>query len=1161
VSVRAALLQALLVAAAIALAPSAHAEAFRPADPALRTFEIAIVPPQTIYPLSAPFLLAGTDRARVRGRELERGRDYFLDAVTGEFRLNTTLAQGDTVHLTVRALVAPPPLAYSRRPALAPPPPGGSTAAAAAAGDAIRDSSFVVSPVLRPGAAGTPLAGRAGSELSLTGNKTVAVDFGSSRDVALRQSLDLNVSGRLAPGVDLVGVLSDRNTPLTIEGDTRELRELDRILLEVKSEDAGGALGDYTLREERGTFARFARELTGVEAHGKTGVVSGGGALASTKGRYASLQFQGQEARQGPYFLPDTDGRTGVPLVQNSEEVWLDGERLARGESADYSMDYDRGTITFTSRRLISSASRIAVDYQIAGSGYRRTLGTWSGEAKVAGGAVYGRYFRESDASSRPLSFSLTDQDAQELAFASDSSGFGLVGGIEPGPGDYDAFTDSAGITRFAFAGVDSGDFKVSFASLGAGRGDYAESTIVLGRRIYRFVGAGLGDAVPGRLVPLPNALGVWSAGAALKPAPWLTLEGEGALSSYTGNTFSASDERTQHGEAWRGRVDVGGPVTVGDRPFGRVGAYAALRSFDASYRSPGRLDPAFSEEDWGVDATRPLTAQNKRLTGVTWAPRPSLETRAEYGALDADSGFAADRTVLGARATGPLSFDGRVERVVNERDFAGVAYGGLRRKLLASATWTKTPWIRPTASVDTENRQPPGATQGVPGAGAGAHYRAWSAGAAFPRVGPLELTTGVGLRTDGALGTEEWHPFLEARSLRAAASGRFGASVTAALGAERRVQEPVSDAEPPPGGALPPKTTSDIGYARFRQAIGARGGEHTLSFEWTGEGDEIRTRSVRFVSPGGGAYDSLGNFVGQGNGSYDVVLTATGAFERVVRTSGAYRFDLAPASVLGDSSSLARALDDARATLLLQATLARRGAFTLADLVYTPKRILGREDVATGSYLVRPELLLGQRSRWASVLLRVERRASADRQFEDFELTRDEWLEEARWRAKPDPRWLAEVSLRLDQGTSRQSAPSFSAPDRRLRAQSAVGEATYLPNDDWRLGLIGSLDRVDALDDALEPSRVARFGPHAVWQRGGAYRVEALVRRAAIAGGAIPALVPAGFPAFPDRWDYTLQASVRLRERANLVLSGDGRAPLGRTWIHTGRAELRAYF
>ena len=78
---------------------------------------------------------------------------------------------------------------------------------------------------------------------------------------------------------------------------------------------------------------------------------------------------------------------------------------------------------------------------------------------------------------------------------------------------------------------------------------------------------------------------------------------------------------------------------------------------------------------------------------------------------------------------------------------------------------------------------------------------------------------------------------------------------------------------------------------------------------------------------------------------------------------------------------------------------------------------------------------------------------------------------------------------------------------------------------------------------------------------RGGRFRGELLVRRAAISGGAIPALVPSGFPVLPDRWDYTLETSWRVRERANLVLSGNGHERAGADFVHSGRVELRAYF
>jgi len=139
------------------------------------------------------------------------------------------------------------------------------------------------------------------------------------------------------------------------------------------------ALGDVSLRQDKGTFARYGRELTGVTARGAGGDVEGVATLAGVKGVFVSRQFQGTEAVQGPYILSDDEGRTGVAIVAGSEVVWLDGVRMARGETADYAMDYDRGQLTFSARRLISSASRIAIDYQVALTEYRRNVSSFGG--------------------------------------------------------------------------------------------------------------------------------------------------------------------------------------------------------------------------------------------------------------------------------------------------------------------------------------------------------------------------------------------------------------------------------------------------------------------------------------------------------------------------------------------------------------------------------------------------------------------------------------------------------------------------------------------------------------------------------------------------------------------------------------------------------------
>ena len=1138
---------ALAVAACAVLAGGkCRAAAWIPPDPGARTTKIAITPPQIAYPLPDRFLLAGSDTARVRDRVLVRGRDYFLDAAAGEFRLNTELAPGDTVRLSYRALLLPIAGASGVLvPRLVPVRPAGA------------DTSFARPEGAPPAGAGTAAvrAGGAvsaapapGASLAFTGNKTVAVDFGNTRDLALRQSLDLHATGRVATGVDVLAVLSDRNTPVSTEGSTRELRELDKLLLEIKGAHAGATLGDLSVAEQRGTFARFSRELSGVAAHGRTGGLDGAAVLAGVKGVFVSRQFNGVDGVQGPYVLSDDDGRTGISVVAGSEAVWLDGIRQSRGETADYSMDYDRGTLTFSARRLVSSASRIAIDYQVAVSAYRRNVSQLRGGWTKGPFEAWGQAYREADAENRPLRTDLTDEDRLVLAAAGNDPSAALGAGVSAGPGDYVPVNDTLGVTHFAFAGVGQGSYSIQFARVDAARGDYAESTQVQGRTAYRFVGLGNGTFTPGRLLPLPSALGVIDAGIAFVPRPWARLSAEVAGSRYDANTFSGLDDEARNGAAAQAGLTIEGPVAPFGRAIGRLGVSGEIRRFDERYRSPGRLDPVFYEEEWGVNANRPLKAQDRKTGILTWRPATSTLVRAEYAELEADSGFFARRRGLTADATGRLLTHARIERVDNRQDNGG-AYDndGFRNKAEGRVAWAGTPWIRPEAAIDFEDRVPPSASDS-----AAARYRQWDAGATFPALGPVDVTVGVGQRFDATRFAGGWDPRTRADRLKTALAWHAGGRISGALGFERRLTVPEA-------ASAPPKATSDAGYTRFRQAFGARAGEHEIALEWTSEAQEIRERQVRFVGPGGGAYDSLGNFVGQGD--YDVVLVASGTFERLARTSGTWRVDLRPGNAISDSSAWSRRLSDARLSLLLQSSLGRRGSVELADLVYGPARILERDDVASGLYVVRPELEVGSRSRWLGFLFRVERRASADRLFAGQSTTRDEWLEEGRWRSRPDPRVLGEVAVRLGQSRAVQSAGGIGSIERRLVAQGVTAEWTYLPDLAWRVGLVGSLDRADIEDDVNEASRVARLGPRIVYTRGGRFRGELLVRRAAISGGPLPALVPSGFPVLPDRWDYTLETSWRVRERANLVLSGNGHERAGAAFVHSGRVELRAYF
>ena len=406
-------------------------------------------------------------------------------------------------------------------------------------------------------------------------------------------------------------------------------------------------------------------------------------------------------------------------------------EAVAR-RGRGFSLDYDRGTLTFSARRLVSSASRIAIDYQVAVSAYRRNVSQVRGGWTRGGFELWAQGYREADAENRPLRTDLTDEDRLVLAAAGNDPSAALGNGVNAGPGDYAPVNDTLGVTHFAFAGVGQGSYAIQFARVDLARGDYAESTQVQGRTVYRWVGTGNGTFTPGRLLPLPTALGVLDAGVAFVPRPWARLSAELAGSRFDGNTFSTLDDDAKNGTAAQLGLTLEGAVAPFGKALGRVGVTGEIRRFDERYKSPGRLDPVFYEEEWGVNASRPLLAQNRKTGILTYRPAATTTVRAEYAELAADSGFFARRRGVTADASGRMLVHGRIERVDNRQEGGVYTNDGFRNKAEGRAAWNGAAWIRPEASVDFEDRVPPAASDS-----AAARYRQWDAGAAFPQLGP----------------------------------------------------------------------------------------------------------------------------------------------------------------------------------------------------------------------------------------------------------------------------------------------------------------------------------------------------------------------------------------------------------------------------------------
>ncbi|MCF7912016.1 MAG: hypothetical protein K9M99_05780 [Candidatus Cloacimonetes bacterium] len=381
-------------------------------------------------------------------------------------------------------------------------------------------------------------------ELVVKGNKTVSISVADNEDFQLDQSLFLRISGKLSDNVNIQAQVSDSESPITPEGDSREISSLDQIFIRVFGRRYELGFGDLEHQFLNTEFLAFTAYFEGVKARwGDKSRITAGAALS--KAQNATIELSGIDGRQGPYWLSNDYGGEAL-IVAGSETVYLDGSEQQRGD--DYTIDYAEGSITFTEEHFISSSDRIYVEYQYSDETYRQQVYLQDSEWEISDNFVLGSavYYREDDADN-PLKLEFNDSDLDSLQQAGDESVFGSgIYETDAGLGAYIKSIEG----YYQYVGLDStGTYNLSFYPQSGG--DYI---LADNGNYYIFVGSGNGDFALGVELEAPESQGnytLWS--------KWtlgeLELRGEGMLSSDDRNTLSKLDDADNLG--WAGSAGI----------------------------------------------------------------------------------------------------------------------------------------------------------------------------------------------------------------------------------------------------------------------------------------------------------------------------------------------------------------------------------------------------------------------------------------------------------------------------------------------------------------------------------------------------------------------------------------------------------------------------
>lgn len=462
-------------------------------------------------------------------------------------------------------------------------------------------------------------------KLQKSGSISRGVVFGNNRDVSFTSGLNLQLSGELSDGINIMAVVSDKNIPVQPEGNTQNFQEFDRIFIKVYGENADVTAGDVDINGYSGEFFRVKRSARGAMLHvkslkgeGNFYDITGGGAAA--KGKYMRQQIIGIEGNQGPYQLQGAEGENYILVVSGSERVYLDGKELVRGSDQDYTISYATAELYFTAKTPITKDSRITIEFEYSDQSYSRFLtylsGSWGGKSWRSFLNVYS----EADLKNQPLGQNLTDYQKQILANAGDNLNQAVVPGIDTVSYSndlvlyraVDTLVNTQTYPIFVYStNPTNARYELHFSYVGNGKGNYQVSPIIANGRVYQWVaplnGLPQGSYEPVQKLVAPAKHQLATTGIAIIHGRNLVaLETAGSVNDV--NTFSQTNNADNLGAAISLKWDR---AQSKDTTKSSDITWKANYRYQTSNFSPiDRFYPVEFERDWNLASTVSTTSE-----------------------------------------------------------------------------------------------------------------------------------------------------------------------------------------------------------------------------------------------------------------------------------------------------------------------------------------------------------------------------------------------------------------------------------------------------------------------------------------------------------------------------------------------------------------------